>query len=178
MTAQRRFGAILLTELICLAASMTATHAQTADPCADAYDKLTCATQWAQRQAEQTVPAPNDTPPIANDTVVAAPLTKATVIAVYAAVRERLRDPDSAQFRNLFAFRDLSNPNVLGIQVCGEVNAKNGFGGYSGYTAFSASVGDAGNMVALLGDDDLIGSHIVASCRIVATHLQAATADK
>ena len=43
------------------------------------------------------------------------------------AVREILRDPDSAVFDNM-------HPHIDG--VCGEVNAKNGFGGYTGKTAF------------------------------------------
>lgn len=50
-------------------------------------------------------------------------------------VRTRLRDPDSASFRSVFV-----TPN--GLMVCGEVNAKNGFGGYVGYRAFLA-VGDS-----------------------------------
>jgi hypothetical protein len=44
------------------------------------------------------------------------------------AVRELLRDPASAQFRNTF-FHSRA-PKV--VAICGEVNAKNGFGGYSG----------------------------------------------
>ena len=48
-----------------------------------------------------------------------------------AAVRAELRDPDSAQFKNVF---------VIGTgydkTVCGNVNARNGFGGYTGFTPF------------------------------------------
>lgn len=43
------------------------------------------------------------------------------------AVQAQLKDPDSAQFRNLAASEDV---------VCGEVNAKNAFGGYVGHTRF------------------------------------------
>lgn len=46
-------------------------------------------------------------------------------------VRESLRDPESAQFRNL---RVKEKPS--GAIVCGEVNAKNGFGGYEGFERF------------------------------------------
>jgi len=43
--------------------------------------------------------------------------------AVRDAVRESLKDPDSAMFRNQ-------------VDGCGEVNAKNSFGGYVGYRRF------------------------------------------
>jgi hypothetical protein len=50
-------------------------------------------------------------------------------------VKERLRDPDSAQFRNVGAYR--GDPKIkYPMFVCGEVNAKNGFGGYDGYEPF------------------------------------------
>jgi len=52
-------------------------------------------------------------------------------------VKTQLRDPGSAQFRGL----RLKDPNT----VCGEVNAKNGFGGYSGWQAFV--VGNGGRTV-------------------------------
>ncbi|WP_149720978.1 hypothetical protein [Alcaligenes faecalis] len=41
-------------------------------------------------------------------------------------VTAKLKDPDSAQFRNQKG-------------ICGEVNAKNSFGGMTGYTRFMAS---------------------------------------
>lgn len=44
------------------------------------------------------------------------------------AVRERLKDPTSAQFRNV---------RKEGDYVCGEVNAKNGLGGYGDYSDFA-----------------------------------------
>lgn len=42
-------------------------------------------------------------------------------------VKGHLKDPKSATFRNLF---------YTGKAVCGEVNAKNGFGGYTGFQPF------------------------------------------
>lgn len=52
-------------------------------------------------------------------------------------VRSRLRDPDSADFRNVETFRrdDLKAGLVV---TCGEVNAANGFGGKTGYQRFIA----------------------------------------
>ncbi|RIJ09897.1 hypothetical protein DXT77_15765 [Pseudomonas sp. 91RF] len=46
------------------------------------------------------------------------------------AVADRLKDPDSAKFRNE---RQVSDGGI-----CGEVNGKNGFGAYSGFAPFFA----------------------------------------
>lgn len=48
------------------------------------------------------------------------------------AVRERLRDPDSADFRAVRFHRGKDDIPL----VCGEVNAANGFGGKTGFQAF------------------------------------------
>ncbi len=46
-------------------------------------------------------------------------------------MREQLFDPASAQFK------DLKTVNgVVGLRVCGRVNAKNRFGGYIGFRPF------------------------------------------
>ncbi|MBT2132708.1 hypothetical protein KK137_00040 [Croceibacterium sp. LX-88] len=62
------------------------------------------------------------------------------------AIRTRLRDPDSAQFREVHFYSGGKAP-----VACGEVNAKNGFGGYTGYERFVA----AGNVdgLAFLASD-------------------------
>ncbi len=49
------------------------------------------------------------------------------------AVRANLRDPGSAEFRDVVVVRKPGS-----IAVCGEVNARNGFGGYTGFTQFMA----------------------------------------
>jgi len=51
------------------------------------------------------------------------------------AVKRKLRDPSSAQFRNMGVFHPAFADGPPQA-VCGEVNSKNGFGGYSGYTIF------------------------------------------
>lgn len=59
-------------------------------------------------------------------------------IAVYnaeTAVKARLRDSGSAQFKNVAAFRPAAARQAPQA-VCGEVNSKNGFGGYAGYQVF------------------------------------------
>ncbi len=60
------------------------------------------------------------------------------------AIRARLKDPDSAEFRNVRFYSGGSTP-----VACGEVNAKNGFGGKSGYERFIA----AGSNLAILASD-------------------------
>lgn len=49
------------------------------------------------------------------------------------ALKQRMKDPDAAQFRNE---RMYTRGDTL--VVCGEVNAKNGFGGYTGFKGFVA----------------------------------------
>jgi hypothetical protein len=58
------------------------------------------------------------------------------------AVQARLKDPESAQFRNL---RETSTGNV-----CGEVNARNEMGGYTGFKQFIVS--DSGGAIIEGGD--------------------------
>lgn len=50
------------------------------------------------------------------------------------AVKNRLKDPRSAEFRNVF-FKDYEGAPM----VCGEVNSNNGFGGKAGFQRFIAS---------------------------------------
>ena len=64
------------------------------------------------------------------------------------AVRKKLREPDSAQFR---AVSTHIAPSKKGLMVCGEVNAKNGFGGYTGYMRFVA----AGNLAFVESETDM-----------------------
>lgn len=53
------------------------------------------------------------------------------------AIRQRLRDPQSAEFRNVHLATGSTGVTV----TCGEVNAKNGFGGYSGFVGFISNGG-------------------------------------
>jgi hypothetical protein len=52
------------------------------------------------------------------------------------AVLKKLRDPESARFRNV---RSVGDQGVLGEVICGEVNAKNAMGGYVGFRKFHYS---------------------------------------
>ena len=50
-------------------------------------------------------------------------------------VASKMKDPASAQFRNVVAKGPNSDPKKWSI--CGEVNGKNAYGGYSGFTRFA-----------------------------------------
>lgn len=50
-------------------------------------------------------------------------------------VKSVLKDPESADFRDVTVVH-----KGTWTTVCGEVNAKNGFGGYTGYTEFVGSI--------------------------------------
>lgn len=61
-----------------------------------------------------------------------------------------LKDPSSAQFRSLYALsRGMGDDTV-----CGEVNAKNGYGGYVGFRMFY--VRNDGN-IQIESTDDILG---------------------
>lgn len=47
-------------------------------------------------------------------------------------VKKQLKDPGSAEFRNVYFNRGADNMPM----TCGEVNSKNSLGGYSGYQLF------------------------------------------
>lgn len=53
-------------------------------------------------------------------------------------VADSLRDPSSAQFRNVRVV-----PFGQGSVICGEVNGKNAYGGYVGFVPFAAGVAGA-----------------------------------
>lgn len=62
------------------------------------------------------------------------------------AVKAILKDPESAQFRNLYT-KSIGGKLVGSVVVCGEVNAKNSYGGYIGFTRFyQAKPGEAATL--------------------------------
>ena len=52
-----------------------------------------------------------------------------------AALKERLRDPESAQFTDIH-YGTISSEGRSAVVVCGRVNSKNGFGGMTGSQRF------------------------------------------
>lgn len=64
--------------------------------------------------------------------VVKGGVPNSTVQTVQGIVREMMKDPESAKFRETATYR-----TKLGDQiVCGEYDAKNSFGGYTGYDQY------------------------------------------
>ena len=55
-----------------------------------------------------------------------------TIVVAQRAVRASLKDPDSAQFKDVYFFRGKDNIPM----TCGQVNSKNSFGGFSGFQHF------------------------------------------
>ncbi|WP_349985831.1 hypothetical protein ABRP17_009660 [Stenotrophomonas sp. WHRI 8082] len=55
-----------------------------------------------------------------------------TIVPAERAVRRELKDPDSAQFKDVRA----NYTEEFGLVACGRVNAKNSYGGYMGSRRF------------------------------------------
>ncbi|MEF3081900.1 hypothetical protein V3391_06695 [Luteimonas sp. SMYT11W] len=70
----------------------------------------------------------------------ATPPVSAKVMLAQELVRQRLKDPDSAQFRDARVLQDGT--------ICMEVNGKNGFGGYTGFSHAVVMPGSRGEPVA------------------------------
>ncbi|MDR1074829.1 MAG: class II D-tagatose-bisphosphate aldolase, non-catalytic subunit [Xanthomonadaceae bacterium] len=62
-------------------------------------------------------------------------------------MRNELKDPDSAQFRDVRA----NYTEEFGVVACGRVNAKNQLGGYTGFRRFVSG----GQSVILEGRDNI-----------------------
>ncbi len=72
-------------------------------------------------------------------------------------VKEQLKDPDSAKFKNV-------KVSSASGYVCGEVNAKNSYGGYTGFTKFAGVY--IGNTFIFLdmANDEVTTSTILTMC--------------
>jgi hypothetical protein len=66
------------------------------------------------------------------------PSDLARITVAQQAVKGRLKDPSSAEFRN----ERVGSYQGKAIVVCGEVNAKNSFGGMTGFERFVSNGGD------------------------------------
>ncbi len=55
-----------------------------------------------------------------------------TIVAAQRAVRASLKDPDSAQFKDVYA----NYTEEFQVVACGRVNSKNSLGGYTGFKRF------------------------------------------
>lgn len=52
---------------------------------------------------------------------------------------QTMRDPASATFRNVFLYKRVNAKPGHQVTVCGEVNARNGYGGLTGFQQFMLS---------------------------------------
>lgn len=76
------------------------------------------------------------------------PMTPPTgaVASVKAAIAHDLKDPSSARFREIVAYRTSAGDTI----ICGEVNAKNSYGAYAGFEPFYSRFRDGQMLVARL----------------------------
>lgn len=70
-----------------------------------------------------------------------------TIVAAKRAVRASLKEPDSAQFKDVYA----NYTEEFGVVACGQFNAKNSYGAYPGFKRFISS----GKSVILEGKDNI-----------------------
>jgi len=70
------------------------------------------------------------------------------------AVTDKVRDPSSAQFRNV---RRIEHSNGT-TMFCGEVNGRNAYGGMSGFQRFEAGVDRTGDASALIDGGEELSS--------------------
>jgi outer membrane murein-binding lipoprotein Lpp len=82
-----------------------------------------------------------------SDRAATAPSESPDISSAKAAVVRLLKDPDSAQFRDVAIVKSKAY-----TAVCGEINAKNGFGGYVGFQPFYAL---SDGQVAIATSDDV-----------------------
>lgn len=71
---------------------------------------------------------------------------------------KKLKDPSSARYRNVHAYKDVIRGNTV-IVFCGLVNAKNSFGGYHGYERFMAGASIAA-LASQLQNPDRVWSKV------------------
>ncbi|MEN7972783.1 MAG: hypothetical protein ABFR47_02990 [Verrucomicrobiota bacterium] len=90
-------------------------------------------TEEELEEAKKNVP-PNPVVPLDTNTRYSTPKEKAWIARQQQSIKYRLKDPSSAQFRNL---------NIIYIEgapiVLGEVNSRNSFAGYTGFKRFVAA---------------------------------------
>ncbi len=87
--------------------------------------------------------------------------------AIYLAKSEvaaNLKDPASAQFRNVKVSKmtDAEDGHVIAV-VCGEINGKNGFGAYAGFHPFFVELNMKSKGIFSKGVDYTLGEHFLSS---------------
>lgn len=79
-------------------------------------------------------------------------------------VAANLKDPASAQFRNVEVSKmtDAEDGRVVAV-VCGEINGKNGFGAYAGFHPFFVELNMKSKGIFSKGVDYTLGEHFLSS---------------
>ncbi|EHB5917547.1 hypothetical protein JXB84_001100 [Escherichia coli] len=79
-------------------------------------------------------------------------------------VAANLKDPASAQFRNVKVSKmsDAEDGRVVAV-VCGEINGKNGFGAYAGFHPFFVELNMKSKGMFSKGVDYTLGEHFLSS---------------
>jgi hypothetical protein len=90
--------------------------------------------------------------------IVAKADDEAVIAAAKVVVASGLKDPDSAQFRNIFVRQGKTKR-----AICGEVNAKNSYGGYIGYRTFTVLEGDTRALIKQ--GDEVMDPFIDSVCK-------------
>ena len=73
-------------------------------------------------------------------------------------IKTSMKDPASVQFKDIKFGVEQDRP-----AVCGQMNAKNGFGGYSGYAGFYGTYDKDGKLVVVLSNADEASAIMYAS---------------
>jgi hypothetical protein len=120
-------------------------HAKTFPECARVYSLASDDTR--EEAVAKCLAEPSGPPPSArrlSDKEAAAFARTAKAAAV-----AQLKDPQSAQFRDLYVSDSIGigddgkDINVRTWYLCGQINAKNSYGGYTGFQRFAATPGGA-----------------------------------
>lgn len=96
------------------------------------------------------------------------PATDAEIVSVKAGMQDQLKDADSAKLRNVRVMSE-----VYGLRtICGDVNAKNGYGAYIGYTTFLGTMDNqsgGGTVTTIIGIDEEVRGAASAVCERMAS---------
>lgn len=84
-----------------------------------------------------SAPAEVSTPPV--DQSAEAEKIRFVFMGVVQQFRLQLKDAPSARFRSVFVQTTIGTDGHYHHALCGQVNARNGFGGYSGWESFFAT---------------------------------------
>lgn len=89
-------------------------------------------------------------------------LTAAQVATIENTVRYRMKDPESAQFRNIRSSRVTRDDGTVNQEICGQVNGRNSFGGYVGFQTFTGRlVGDQFQIILAPSADSAIAESMI-----------------